>query len=100
MDRSQAEAVAQAMLQPDDRRDAVRARQEAEAGQMKRQRVAAGVALVGMAVGAAVASQLPMAFSQGILIGALVTYAPTRWWLEWRARQAAGRAAAAPPDPH
>ncbi|MGE8250069.1 hypothetical protein [Stenotrophomonas sp. Ste96] len=88
MDRSQAEAMADAMLQPDPKREAVRARRLASAAQLKRQRKAAGASLVGMAVGAAVASQFPMAFSQGMLIGALLTYFPTQLWLDRRARGA------------
>jgi len=35
-----------------------------------------------------VASQFPMAFSQGMLIGALLTYLPTKLWLDRRARNA------------
>lgn len=88
MDRSQAEAVTHAMLQPDPRREAVRARDLANAAQLKRQRVAAGASLIGMAVGAMVASQFPMAFSQGVLIGAALTYFPTRLWLDRRASNA------------
>lgn len=86
MDPSQADAVADAMLQPDPKREAVRARHLASAAQLKRQRKAAGASLVGMAVGAAVASQFPMSFSQGMLIGALLTYLPTKLWLDRRAR--------------
>lgn len=88
MDRSQAEAVADAMLQPDPQREAVRARHLASAEQLKRQRKAAGAGLIGMAVGALVASQFPMAFSQGMLIGAALTYLPTKLWLDRRARNA------------
>ncbi len=86
MDRSQADAVAHAMLRPDPQREAVRARHLVNAAQLKRQRVAAGAGLVGMAAGAVVASQFPMAFSQGMLIGALLTYLPTKLWLDRRAR--------------
>lgn len=88
MDRSQAEAVADAMLQPDPQPEAVRAGHLASAEQLKRQRKAAGAALIGMAVGALVASQFPMGFSQGVVIGAALTYFPTKFWLDRRARSA------------
>ncbi|WP_353084655.1 hypothetical protein [Stenotrophomonas sp.] len=88
MDRSQADAVAHAMLQPDPRREAVRARHLVNVAQLKRQRVAAGASLIGMATGAVVASQFPMAFSQGVVIGAALTYFPTKLWLDRRARSA------------
>jgi hypothetical protein len=88
MDPSQADAVADAMLQPDPKREAVRARHLASAAQLKRQRKAAGAGLVGMAAGAVVASQFPMAFSQGVVIGAALTYFPTKLWLDRRARSA------------
>lgn len=94
MTPSQADAIAEAILRPDDKREAVQQRQRAQAQHLARQRVAAAVSLVGMALGAAAAIWLPMAYAQGMLVGGALSFLLAHLGLAWRERRRAGRSAA------
>jgi hypothetical protein len=91
MTPSQADAIAQAILRPDTKREAVQQRQRAQAHALARQRVAAGVSLVGMALGAAAAIRLPMAYSQGMMVGGALSFLLAHLGLAWRERRRAAR---------
>lgn len=83
MDKKQAEAVAQAVLDPDRRaQEEVRRRQAVRAAQLARQRRAAWFALAGIVAGIAVSYFADTGFAQGIIwggiVGALVGWLATR----------------------
>lgn len=78
-DRSQADAIAQAVLQPDlDVQHALQQRRAREALQLARQRRAAAVALVGMAVGGTAGQLVFGAFSRGVIVGGVLAYLVAR----------------------
>ncbi|MFX1725425.1 hypothetical protein [Stenotrophomonas sp. AS1] len=94
MTPSQADAIAQAILRPDTKREAVQQRQRAQAQFLARQRVAVGVGMFGMALGTAAAIRLPMANSQGMLVGGALFFLLAHLGLAWRERRRVARAPA------
>ena len=87
MDRSQAKAVAEAMLQPDDARNRLQAERQLQNAHDRRRRVSAAVSLAGMALGMAAASQLPIAWSQGMLVGGALGFLLAEGWQQWTSRR-------------
>lgn len=85
MTPSQAETIASAVMQPDDRRAEIAAQQQAQAQQLKRQRKAAAIGLIGMAAGALIAGQSGMPWVKGLLYGGVPTFFIARIWLDRRA---------------
>ncbi|MFP7722790.1 hypothetical protein [Lysobacter sp. A3-1-A15] len=84
MNRAQADAIARAFLQPDQQREANRARQAREAWDERERRKVAAMTLVGFAIGAPIAHYLGVSFTQGGLWGG-ITGAAVGWlWLAWR----------------
>lgn len=76
MDKKQADAIAQAILQPAlDAQRQIRGRREIEAAQHLRKRRIAVFTLAGCAMGAAVAGFSDLSFSQGVLYGGLAASA-------------------------
>jgi hypothetical protein len=74
-ERSQADAIAQAIMQPDpEAQAALQARRAHEAMQLARQRRASAVALVGMAIRGTVGQIAFDAFSRGLLLGGALAY--------------------------
>lgn len=76
MDKTQADAVSQAILEPhlreqETRASEIRARREAAAALHARKRLAAWFALGGMGVGAAIAYFSSLHFAQGLIWGGL-----------------------------
>jgi uncharacterized membrane protein YhhN len=94
MTPSQAHAIAQAILQPDNKREAIQQRQRAQAQYLARQRVAVAAGLAGMALGAAAAIWLPMAYSQGMMVGGALCFLLAHLGLAWRDRRRAARSRA------
>lgn len=94
MTPTQADAIAQAILQPDNKREAVQQRQRAQAQHLARQRVAVTFSLVGMALGAAAAKWLPMAYTQGMMVGGALSFLLAHLALAWRERRRAARSPA------
>jgi hypothetical protein len=73
MDKTQAEAIVQALLEPDPRaQEEMRRRRVAEAAQLARQRRLAFLLLLGGGIGAAVAHFSGYRFSLGIIWGGLL----------------------------
>ncbi|HEL3181500.1 TPA: hypothetical protein ACKQBZ_003507 [Stenotrophomonas maltophilia] len=85
MTPSQAETIASAVMQPDDRRAEIAAQQQAQAQQLKRQRKAAAIGLIGMAAGALIAGQSGLPWVKGLLYGGVPTFFIARIWLDRRA---------------
>ncbi|CCP13435.1 hypothetical protein SMSKK35_3999 [Stenotrophomonas maltophilia SKK35] len=85
MPPSQAETIASAVMQPDDRRAEIAAQQQAQAQQLKRQRKAAAIGLIGMAAGALIAGQSGLPWVKGLLYGGVPTFFIARIWLDRRA---------------
>ncbi|EED40895.1 hypothetical protein SSKA14_3919 [Stenotrophomonas sp. SKA14] len=85
MTPSQAETIASAVLQPDDRRAEIAARQQEELQQLQRQRRAAAIGLVGMAAGALIAYQSGLPWVKGLLYGGVPTFFIAKVWLDRRA---------------
>ena len=85
MTPSQADAIASAVMQPDDRRDEIAARQLEEMQQLQRQRRAAAIGLVGMAAGGLIAYQLGLPWVKGVLYGGVPTFFIAKVWLDRRA---------------
>ncbi|WP_164075259.1 MULTISPECIES: hypothetical protein [Stenotrophomonas] len=85
MTPSQADAIASAVMQPDDRRDQIAARQQEEMQQLQRQRRAAAIGLVGMAAGGLIAYQLGLPWLKGVLYGGVPTFFIAKVWLDRRA---------------
>jgi len=76
MNKTQADAIAQAILEPDLQAQADARRQRAiGAAQLERQRKIAACTLAGSAIGAAVAHLLGVRFTNGIICGGLVAAA-------------------------
>lgn len=76
MDRTQADAVSGAILEPhlraqDARSEEIRAKRAAEAALQARKRIAAWLALAGMAIGAAIAHYSGVRFVAGLMWGGL-----------------------------
>lgn len=94
MTPSQADAIAQAILRPDNKREAVQQRQRAQAQHLARQRVAVTFSMVGMALGAAAAIWLPMAYAQGMMVGGGLSFLLAHLALAWRERRRAVRSPA------
>ena len=94
MTPSQADAIAQAILQPDNKREAIQHRQRAQAQYLARQRVAVAAGLAGMALGAAAAIWLPMAYAQGMLVGGALSFLLAHLAFAWRDRRRAVRSPA------
>lgn len=90
MDKSQAQAVAQAALQPHLEAQAqMRRKREQEALVLAGKRKVAWLALIGFAVGAAAAHYSGHRFTMGGLWGGLGAAAAGWLWLGWRSRQRA-----------
>ncbi|WP_313053068.1 hypothetical protein [Stenotrophomonas cyclobalanopsidis] len=85
MTPSQADAIASAVMQPDDRREQIAARQQEEMQQLQRQRRAAAIGLVGMAAGGLIAYQLGLPWLKGVLYGGVPTFFIAKVWLDRRA---------------
>lgn len=85
MTPSQAETIASTVMQPDDRRAEIAAQQQAQAQQLKRQRKAAAIGLIGMAAGALIAGQSGLPWVKGLLYGGVPTFFIARIWLDRRA---------------
>ena len=85
MTPSQADAIASAVMQPDDQRAGSAARQQEEMQQLQRQRRAAAIGLVGMAAGALIAYQLGLPWVKGMLYGGVPTFFVAKVWLDRRA---------------
>lgn len=85
MTPSQADAIATAVLQPDERRAGIAARQQAEAQKLQRQRRAVAISLVGMAAGALIAYQSGLPWVKGLLYGGVPTFFIAQVWMERRA---------------
>lgn len=94
MTPSQADAIAQAILRPDNKRVAVQQRQRVQAQHLARQRVAVAVSLVGMALGAAAAIWLPMTYAQGLVVGGVLSFLLAHLGLAWHERLRAVRSPA------
>lgn len=94
MTPTQADAIAQAILQPDNKRGAVQQRQRAQAQHLARQRVAVTFSMAGMALGAVAAIWLPMAYSQGMMVGGALAFLLAHLWLAWRERRRVARSPA------
>lgn len=92
MDADHADAIARAFLQPTPEREANRERQAREDWHEREKRKVAGSALVGMAIGAAVAHQLGYRFTEGVIWGGLTGAALGWLWIGWRARRRVGPA--------
>jgi hypothetical protein len=76
MERTQADAIAQAILAPDlNRQEEARQKRAIEATYLSRKRKVAWLALVGAAIGAAVAYLSGTSFSTGVIWGGLVSSA-------------------------
>ena len=76
MEKTHADAIAQAILEPDLQAQAViRAKRAGEAAQLKRQRKIAVFTLAGSAVGAVTAHLLGIRFTSGIIWGGLASAA-------------------------
>ena len=70
MEKTQADAVAQAILEPDLRhQEELREKRALETAQLARQRRVAGFALAGSAIGAAIAYFLGERFTFGVICG-------------------------------
>ncbi|WP_367380491.1 hypothetical protein [Stenotrophomonas cyclobalanopsidis] len=85
MTPSQADAIASAVMQPDDRRDEIAARQQEERQQLQRRRRAAAIGLVGMAAGGVIAYQMGLPWVKGLLYGGVPTFLIAKVWLDRRA---------------
>ncbi|TPG48846.1 hypothetical protein EAH75_10560 [Rhodanobacter glycinis] len=84
MEKSQADAVARAILEPDLRaQEELRSKRAIESAQLARKRRVAWLALVGAGIGAAVAYVSGAQFSTGVIWGGLagsaVGWFITRW---------------------
>jgi len=85
MERTQADAIAQAILAPDlDRQKDSRQKRASEAAYLSRKRKVAWFALIGSAVGAAVAYLSGTSFSVGVIWGGLAS-SVLGWLLTHRA---------------
>ena len=85
MDRSQAEAIAQAILAPDlEAQEALRRKRAKEAWWLIEKRKVAWFILVGFAVGAAIAHFVGERFNAGGLWGAISSGAIGWLWVGWR----------------
>jgi len=85
MDRTQADAIAQAILAPDlDRQEETRQKRAIEAAYLSRKRKVAWFALVGSAIGAAAADLSGTSLSVGVIWGGLASSA-LGWLLAHRA---------------
>ena len=85
MERTQADAIAQAILAPDlDRQEDTRQKRAIEAAYLSRKRKVAWFAVIGSAVGAAVAYLCGTSFSVGVIWGGLASSA-LGWLLTHRA---------------
>lgn len=72
MEKTQADAIAQAILEPDLRaREEIRSKRAEEAAQLKRQRRVACFALAGSGIGAAIAHFGGERFTTGVVWGGL-----------------------------
>jgi hypothetical protein len=91
MDKSQADAIAQAILTPDPKtREALHKRRAQEAWLLAEKRKVAWLTLVGFAIGAAAAHfYLGERFTVGGLWGGLVGAAIGWVWIGWRSRRRA-----------
>lgn len=85
MTPSQADAIADAITQPDPQREQIAARQREQAQQLQRQRVAAGISLAGMAGGALIASLSGLPWLKGVLYGGVLTFCIAKVVLDRRA---------------
>lgn len=75
MDENQADAIARAILEPDLKaQEQLRQRRAREATALTVQRRAAGIALVGMAIGGTIGHFAFGEFSRYLLVGGLVAY--------------------------
>ena len=87
MDADHADAIARAFLQPTPEREANRERQAREEGFERETRKVAGLALVGMAIGAVMAHQWGYRFTEGVIWGGLAGAAAGWAWIGVRARR-------------
>ncbi len=88
MEKSQAEAIAQALLQPDLKaQDDLRRKRSSAAWWLVEKRKVAWLALVGFAVGVAVAVYTGQRFSLGGLCGAFSGAAVGWFWIGLRSRR-------------
>jgi len=94
MTPSQADAIAQAILRPDNKREAVQQRQRTQAQYLARQRIAVATSLVGMALGAASAIWLPVSCVHGMMVGGALSFLLAHLWLAGRERRHAVRSPA------
>ncbi|MGE6334175.1 hypothetical protein [Stenotrophomonas sp. NPDC077659] len=85
MTPSQADAVATAVMHPDERRAEIAARQQAEAQKLQRQRRAVAIGMVGMVAGALIAYSSGLPWVKGLLYGGVPTLFIAQVWLERRA---------------
>lgn len=84
MDRTQADAIVQALMEPDLRAQAeIRRKRAAEAAQLARSRRVAGCALVGCGIGAAVIHFGSGGISTGVVWGGVIG-AAIGWLVTWR----------------
>ncbi|OHE84549.1 MAG: hypothetical protein A2579_11005 [Lysobacterales bacterium RIFOXYD1_FULL_69_11] len=87
MDANHADAIARAFLQPTPEREANRERQAREDWLEREKRKVAGVALVGMVIGAVIAHRLGHRFTEGVIWGGLAVAAMGWAWIGVRARR-------------
>ena len=87
MDKSQAEAIAQVILQPDPAREKIQRRKAREAWWLAERRKVALLVLVGFAIGAAVGLQLGQRFSVGGLWGGMAGAVVGWIWIGLRSRR-------------
>ena len=87
MDADHADAIARAFLQPTPEHEANRERQAREDWYQREKRKVAGLALVGMAIGAAVTQQMGYRFTEGVIWAGLAGAALGSAWIGLRARR-------------
>ncbi|MCC8470300.1 hypothetical protein [Xanthomonas phaseoli] len=81
MDKSQADAIAQALLQPDlEAQEKIRCRRAAERQSNADRRMVAWFSLSGLVIGAVVAHLTGYRFTDGIMWGGAVGWAALRLW--------------------